>query len=342
MHPPTSEPRYINQSVRELDGLPCAHPASVNLEVANLYYSLTRSIRPRLVVEIGCFMGFSTQHFAQALADNGFGQCISIDPFDFPVDAGNGLQDRQELAESLLKRSGLNELVRIVRAYSAQAREQIEEELRGGIDLLYIDGDHSIPGVFKDFNTYYNDVRPGGYILLHDIYPEMCACEGPRALLDRLARTGAVPRRLQAIELPTSDGYGVALLRKASGKPLSMPVAGGGLERIRSILARVMGWTRRSATGLPVAVPMRIIVHDDDTGLPIAGAVVDCPQLPVDGTRETDAAGLATLGCGRLLPYRYVLNISAEGYEPRSRVMADLTADPLPQEFDIRLKPLNA
>lgn len=37
------------------------------------------------------------------------------------------------------------------------------------IDLLFIDGDHSLVGVTRDYELYYQFVRPGGVIAFHDI-----------------------------------------------------------------------------------------------------------------------------------------------------------------------------
>jgi predicted O-methyltransferase YrrM len=62
-----TNPISINEIIKEVDQLPCSHPASVNIDVAQHYYSLTKMLRPLLVVEIGCFIGFSTIHFAKAL-----------------------------------------------------------------------------------------------------------------------------------------------------------------------------------------------------------------------------------------------------------------------------------
>jgi predicted O-methyltransferase YrrM len=36
------------------------------------------------------------------------------------------------------------------------------------IDFLFIDGDHSYEAVKRDFNLYFDFIRPGGTIVLHD------------------------------------------------------------------------------------------------------------------------------------------------------------------------------
>lgn len=52
----------------------------------------------------------------------------------------------------------------------------------GGVDFLFIDGDHSYNGVRQDFEMYSKLVREGGVIAFHDI------CEGDKSLV------GGVPR----------------------------------------------------------------------------------------------------------------------------------------------------
>jgi len=59
---------HKNDIIAEVDRLPCSHPASVNVDVANTYYSLAKMLRPKLVVEIGCFIPKRSQ---EALADVG-------------------------------------------------------------------------------------------------------------------------------------------------------------------------------------------------------------------------------------------------------------------------------
>jgi hypothetical protein len=35
---------YRSEVIKEVSRLPCSHPASVNIDVANLYYSLTKMV----------------------------------------------------------------------------------------------------------------------------------------------------------------------------------------------------------------------------------------------------------------------------------------------------------
>ena len=247
-------------------------------------------------------------------------------------------RDRQEVSQNFLDRARLGSRVQLVKGASVPTRSVIEGELSDGIDILYIDGDHSIEGVFDDFRTYYEDVRVGGYILLHDIYPAMCACDGPRVLLDKLAESSISRDQLQVTEYPTSDGYGVAVIRKISGAPIPPTwLAGSAVKRASN---RVSSWIRQSGktpSSLMVAVPVDIRVVDAETGEPIGDAAVSCPQLPVDGECRTDSQGVATLGSGNLLPNRYLVDVSAEGCAAQTNVMLDVTWRPQQQTFSIRL-----
>jgi cephalosporin hydroxylase len=87
-----------------------------------------------------------------------------------------------------------------------------------GLDLLFIDGDHSYAGVKADYLNYRGLVRDGGLIAFHDIIQDHA---GGR---DRLTGnwTGDVPElwgRLKAsapsvefVRRPDQDGYGIGVL----------------------------------------------------------------------------------------------------------------------------------
>ncbi|HEY2250372.1 MAG TPA: CmcI family methyltransferase, partial [Planctomycetaceae bacterium] len=55
-------------------------------------------------------------------------------------------------------------------SHDQKIREQISGILQGDqLDLLFIDGDHTYEGVKADYQMYSEFVRPGGYIVFHDI-----------------------------------------------------------------------------------------------------------------------------------------------------------------------------
>jgi hypothetical protein len=40
----------------------------------------------------------------------------------------------------------------------------------GGIDLLFVDGDHSYEGCLRDLENWWPHVVPNGHVVLHDCY----------------------------------------------------------------------------------------------------------------------------------------------------------------------------
>ncbi|MDD4735470.1 MAG: class I SAM-dependent methyltransferase [Kiritimatiellae bacterium] len=319
---------YVNQAIAEVDNLPCSHPASVNVDVANAYYSLTKMLRPNLVVEIGCFIGFSSLHIAQALKDQGFGRQISIDAFDWDVDAGCGMENRQIVAERYRKKAGLEDVLTYIKGYSTVVYPDLLPQIQGKIDLLFIDGDHSVDGVISDFNTYSPQVRRGGYIVLHDIHPEMCGCDGPRGLIEMLKWRRAIPRHLELIELQTQDGFGVALLRKTSERRMRINAFWRSLaKRYNRYLHSCK--SKRAGCGLVLSAV------DGVTGQPVSKPYVVC-QARGGEARLGDEHGM--IAFEHYLPNRYVLDISAEGYETRCQVLIDADGSGLPKTIELTRK----
>ena len=52
---------------------------SSEMAMAELLYSLVRMLKPKLVVETGCYTGHSTYYLAMAVKKNDYGRVISID-----------------------------------------------------------------------------------------------------------------------------------------------------------------------------------------------------------------------------------------------------------------------
>ncbi|SEH06711.1 class I SAM-dependent methyltransferase [Candidatus Venteria ishoeyi] len=310
---------YLTEVIAEMDQLPCAHPASVNQDVANTYFALTKMWRPLLVIEIGCFIGFSTQHFAEALRRQGFGKIISIDAFDWDVEISRGMENRQNVAEYYRRKAGAEDIITFIKGYSTEIYPQIQAQLQCSIDLLYIDGDHCINGAFADFNTYYNDVRVGGHIILHDIYPSMCGVDGPRVLIDTLRQHNFVPHCIQVMEMNTRDGFGICVLRKVSGVAIQLPIP----EKPPTF------------PSTPSPFPISFKITDAKTGQPVENALLECPQR-FNEQRNSDANGYIELA--HYLPNRYLVNISAKGYSTQGNVLVNLSHAPL--HLDVALDPL--
>lgn len=87
-----------------------------------------------------------------------------------------------------------------------------------GVDVLFIDGDHSYEGVSKDFELYGPLVRPGGIVAFHDIVPDY----GTRYGIDTPVFSGGVPEfwrevrethsTMEIVEDPEQNGFGIGVL----------------------------------------------------------------------------------------------------------------------------------
>lgn len=121
------------------------------------------------VLEIGSWKGKSTYCLAKGLPKGG--HVIAIDPFD-----ASGEQESSELYRERegeiplleqfvdnMTRLGVMQKIRPIKGYSHQFVHQLTE-----IDLLFIDGDHSIEGCDFDFLNYSPLISPGGYLAFHD------------------------------------------------------------------------------------------------------------------------------------------------------------------------------
>lgn len=197
-----------------------ARPSSLSPQQGEFLRSLVTNSNPKTVVEIGTFFGISSIWIGAALQDaaNG-GRLYSIDLFKDILPMPNGrrtkciLDPMHKVAENVA-RAGLQECVTLIQGDSRVVGGKWPEISSAGIDLLYIDGDHSIEGCLADFKLFSPHLNPGGFIVLHDIYPANCSCDGPRFLLDMLTARS----RLQVFELETSPhNFGMAVFRIASG-----------------------------------------------------------------------------------------------------------------------------
>ena len=194
-----------------------AFPASIGPQQGELLRSFIINFKPKVCLEIGCFIGVSTLWTAAALADNGGGVLHTVDhygdklPFGrqtylFHPDALGYIRARLEeadLADYNVQHPG--DSVFVGGQYDALIGETL--------DFLFIDGDHTVQGATADFALYEPHLREGGYLLLHDIYPDICGWDGPAHLIEHVIKPQ--PDRYQIVELTTAPhNFGMALVKK--------------------------------------------------------------------------------------------------------------------------------
>jgi predicted O-methyltransferase YrrM len=135
-----------------------------------------------LVIEIGTWQGRSTY----AMGENVKGKVIAIDPFTpekmesksqrityrrhYPVDISI-IQDDPDLMYRLCLKN-LDPLIQsgkveVIRGRSDKVINDLQY-LKGKVDMVFIDGDHSYEPVKRDINDYRPLVKPGGLLCGHD------------------------------------------------------------------------------------------------------------------------------------------------------------------------------
>lgn len=156
-------------------------------ELAGLL-ELLAAERPARVVEIGVYQGGTLWAWSQ-LARQTIG-----------VESGIGLLD-----EPLVPAGA-----QVLRADShlLSTLDQLQQLLTGPLDFLFIDGDHTYPGVRWDWERYGPLVRPGGLIAFHDI----CHHQDPEMGVERLWGEIRTPDAVELVAEPTWWG-GIGVLR---------------------------------------------------------------------------------------------------------------------------------
>jgi predicted O-methyltransferase YrrM len=118
-----------------------------------------------VIVEIGSHRGRSAAYMAAAAKDSVAIYCIDL--WDNPGQERFVSTDEDyDAFEKFLTKLGLRKNIIALRGES----EMFSRAWQYGIDLLFIDGDHSYKGVKADFEAWYPHVRDGGVIAFHDYH----------------------------------------------------------------------------------------------------------------------------------------------------------------------------
>jgi predicted O-methyltransferase YrrM len=123
---------------------------TAEVEVLEFLATLVTTIKPRLAVETGSFLGVSTEWIARGMERNGFGRIISCE-FDPVVFAK---------AKARLDASPLRPWIEL------RNESSLEMDVEGTIDLLFSDSD--MPVREAEVKRFLPQMNPHGIILMHD------------------------------------------------------------------------------------------------------------------------------------------------------------------------------
>ncbi len=128
----------------------------------------------RLIVEIGIYEGASTVWWSDNFLEHPESKLITMDPFtgseehiaspgEYPT-----LNRIEQIARCNVAKSKQPGRVDIRKGCSWDLYPFLKEELKDGIDILYVDGSHTQNSVMRDVSLFYPHVKSGGAIIFDD------------------------------------------------------------------------------------------------------------------------------------------------------------------------------
>ena len=115
------------------------------------------------IIEIGSYVGESTLIFADK-----FKEVISVDPYVNnydPNDMACSYAPFDKVYYQFLKNTLSIPNIKSIRDTSQNAFSVLNTQQW---DMVYIDGIHTLDGVYYDISNYKNIIRPGGFVCGHD------------------------------------------------------------------------------------------------------------------------------------------------------------------------------
>jgi predicted O-methyltransferase YrrM len=125
-------------------------------------------IENKIICEIGCFLGVSTETFAlfnpkKLYAIDIWGKNQNYAESNWAI--GEKEMTWAEVKKSFDQRLSKYPEVEAIQEHSTDAVNLFEGD---SLDMVYIDGDHTYDFVFNDLNNWFPKVKQGGFIAGHD------------------------------------------------------------------------------------------------------------------------------------------------------------------------------
>jgi predicted O-methyltransferase YrrM len=208
---------YARGSVGDDDGnAVLLRPHSIERAQGEALRDLAIAAGAERTIEVGLALGMSALFLCQAVLPRG-GRHVAIDPFQRESWNGAGLRT--------LREAGVEGMVEVIEEESHLALPRLVAEGRE-FNLAFVDGDHRFEGVFLDLYFMTRLVRPGGLVVVDDMW--MPAVRTAVAYVERnLGATlepGALPNAFRWRKRPLTRGVpkgtgDTAVLRLPSERP---------------------------------------------------------------------------------------------------------------------------
>jgi predicted O-methyltransferase YrrM len=155
------------QVIRSL-GLP-EMTGGVNPGDQRALHALALGFRPTRILEVGTHLGCSTVPLALVARRTG-AELVTCDVVDV----------NDEISRPWLRYGSTRSPRSLVADVGCSAHVQFStldsldflRKVRHEFDLIFLDGDHAAATVYRELPLALRALRPGGYVLLHDYYPE--------------------------------------------------------------------------------------------------------------------------------------------------------------------------
>jgi len=163
----------------------------------------SKMIRPRVVLEIGTYLGYSALCFAEGLADGG--KVITLDVNE----------ETNKVARSFVAKSGYSDRI----DFRLGPATEIIPTLNETFDLVFIDADK--PNYSNYYNLAFDKLRPGGFIIADNVLWSGRVLdnekdENTQALHD-FSEMVMADKRVSNVLLPIRDG--LMIVCKAETRP---------------------------------------------------------------------------------------------------------------------------
>lgn len=190
---------FVNCNINYLSNAPFKDRwggGTVEPAVGQLLYLLARHKAPKLAIEYGTNLGYSTYMIAKALFDNGFGELVTMEiNSEYIKEAKKNVYDAHIAA--------YNNHVSFLKADSTSvyAKKFIEDN-REVIDLVFVDSSHEYDQTLEEFRHIRKTCKPGTILCFHDIYSDG---------VSRVLREEPFDKYL-AVPTQPNTGFGIVIL----------------------------------------------------------------------------------------------------------------------------------